>query len=80
MSTWRFQPYGASRARPIEHENAVAGPSNLVSIPSTAPLTTNPSGGLSEETADADNNQQVSEEDGAPVSNFYCSHIPRVTE
>jgi len=80
MTSWRFQPHGASHARPVEHENAVAGPSNLVPIPFVKPPTTYPSGGLSETTADAENDQISTEEDAAPVSNFYCSHVPRVTE
>jgi len=80
MSTWRFKPYDASRARPNEHGNAEAGPSNLVPIPFVAQLTAHPSGGTSETTADAETNQTITEEDAAPVSNFYCSHVPHVIE
>ena len=60
------------RARSNEHTNAEAGPSNLAPpfIPYVAPPPTNPTGGTSEATADAENNQTVTEEDAAPVSNF----------
>ena len=80
-STGRFQPYGRSRTRPNEHRNAEAGPSTLAPppIPHVGPPTPQPSGGISETTADAEN-QTISEEDKAPVSDFYCSHIPHVTE
>ena len=81
MHTRRFQPYGAPRARSDEHTNAEAGPSNLVPplVPYVAPPPTNPSGGNTEVTADA-GNQKVTEENAAPVSNIYCSRIPRVTD
>jgi len=78
----RFQPYGMSRVRPSEHRNAEAGPSTLVVPP--APYlslpTLEPSGGISETTADAENKQTTTEEDKIPVSNFYCSHILHVIE
>ena len=69
-------------ARSDEHRNAEAVSSTLVAPPTTylAPPTANPSGGISEATADAEMNQTFTEEDAAPVSNFYCSHIPHVTE
>jgi len=69
------------RARLNEYANAEAGPSNLAPplVSYAAPPTTYPSGGSSEATADAEE-QTVTEEDVAPVSNFYCSHIPHVTE
>jgi len=79
MQTWRFRPYVAPRA---EHGNAEAGPSTLVSPPApyVAPLFTYPSGGHTEATADADQYQTITEEDKAPVSDFYCSQIPHVIE
>ena len=82
MQTWRFRPYEAPRARSSEHANAEAGPSNSAPplAPYEAPSPTNPSGGISEAAADAEKNTQGTEEDVAPVSNFYCSHIPHVTE
>jgi hypothetical protein len=78
----QFQPYGTHHARPNERRNVEAGPSTLIPPPAPylTPQTTNPSGGTSEATADAENNQPVTEEEEAPVSSFYCSHIPRVTE
>ena len=82
MPTWQPQPYGMPYARPNEHRNAEAGPSTLVPplAPYAALPTTHPSGGTSETTADADNNETITEDDTAPVSNFYCSRVPHVTE
>ena len=79
----RFQPYGTlSRTRMIEHTNVEAGPSTLV--PPRAPYVglpaPNPSGGLSGTAVDAENNQTNTEENKAPVSNFYRSHALRVAE
>jgi len=79
----RFQPYGRSYARRSEHRNAEAGPSTLLPAPVlyVGYPTLQPSGGMiSETTADAENAQLITEEDKVPVSNFYCSHIPRVIE
>ncbi|KAF9646525.1 hypothetical protein BDM02DRAFT_3000293 [Thelephora ganbajun] len=42
--------------------------------------TSQPSGGISETTADAATTQPTTEEGQVPVSNFYCPHILRVTE
>jgi len=82
MQMARFQPYGMSRTRPSEYWNAEAGPSTLMAPP--APYiglpSLQPSGGISETTADAANTQTTTEENKAPVSNFYCSHIPHVIE
>ena len=82
MPTWRFQPYGMPRAHSSKHTNTETGPSNLAPplVLCMTPPPTNPSGGTSEATADATNTQTAIEEDVAPVSNFYCSHIPHVTE
>jgi len=82
MSKVRFHPYGMPHARLKEHWNAEAGPSTLVPppIPYMALPTTHPSRGISEATADAESNDTITEEDAAPVSDFYQSHIPHVTE
>ena len=82
MSTGRFQPYGMSHTRSNECWNAEAGLSGLVAPPATYvdPSTPQPSGEVSETTADAETNQTITEEDKVPVSNFYCSRIPHVTE
>jgi len=82
MSTWRFQPYGVSHIRLNERANAEAGPSTqpLPPITYVAPPITYPSGGTSEATADAETNNSTTEEDTAPVSNFYCSRTPHVAE
>jgi len=79
----RFQPYGRSRAQRSEHINAEAGPSTLIPppVPCVGLPTLQPSGGMtSETTADAEKTQSTTEEDEAPVSNFYRSHILRVIE
>ena len=80
--TERFHPYGMSRARLNEHRNAEAGPSTLAPspVPYGGPTIPPPSGGLSETPADAEVNQTETEESEVPVSNFYCSHIPHVSE
>ena len=79
----RFHPYGRSYARRSEHRNAEAGPSTLLPapVPYVGYPTLQPSGGMiSETTADAEKEPTTTEEDKVPVSNFYCSHIPRVVE
>ena len=79
-STGQFHPYGGiSCARPNEHRNAEAGPS-ILPIPYGGLLMPHPSGGLSETTAYAEQKQTNTEEEGVPVSHFYCSRIPRVLE
>jgi len=86
IRTRRFQPYEMTRTRPNEHVNAEAGPSTIVStfvpppVPCIGPPTPQPSGGTSETMADAERSQKQTEEDKAPVSSFYCSYIPHVTE
>jgi len=82
MQTWRFRSYETPHARSNEHTDAEAGPSGLAApfIQYVAPSLTNPSGGSSEATADAETNHTVTEEEAAPVSHFYCPHIPHVTE
>ena len=81
-STGRFRPYGTSCAYTNEHRNAEAGPSTRV--PPPAPYVgwpmLQPSGGISEMTADAEKTNTITEEDEVPVSDFYCSHILHVTE
>jgi len=78
----RYQPYGVSRTRQNWYGNAEAGPSTLVAppVPYVDLPPTQPSGGISETTANANTNQSTTEEHRATVSHFYCSHIPRVTE
>ena len=80
--TGRFQPYGMSHTRPNEYWNAEAGLSIMVAPPAqyVHPPTWQPSGGIPETTADAETTQTFTEEDKVPVSDLYCSHIPRVTE
>ena len=82
ISTGRFRPYGMSRARTNEHRNAEAGPSTIVppSFPYVGLSTLQPSGGISETTADAEFKQTDTEEYEVPVSNFHCFRIPRVPE
>ena len=83
MTKRRYQPYAPPRAHPSdERTNAEAGPSNPVapSIPNVASPPTDPSGGISEATADAENTDSNTEENVTPVSNFYCPHVPHVPE
>jgi len=72
ISTARFQPYGMSHSRTNEYGYAEAGPSTMVpqSVPYVGLPTLQPSGGISETTADAESNQTNTEEDKAPVSIF----------
>lgn len=51
-------------------------------VPHFDPSRSQPFGGLlvSEFAAHAANDQHITGEKEAPVSNFYCSHVPRVTE
>ena len=79
----RFHPYGRSYARRSEHRNAEAGPSTLLPapVPYVGYPTLQPSGGMiSETTADAKKAQPNTEEDKAPVSDFYCPHILHVID
>jgi len=82
MPGWQSQPYGTPRARSNEHMDAEARSSTLMPplIPYPALPIAGPSGGLPETTADAEIDQTETDEDIAPVSIFYCSHIHHVTE
>ena len=82
FSTGRFHPYEMSHARLNEHSNAEAGPSTLAPslVPYSGQIIPQPSGGYSETTADAEKNETATEESEVPVSNFYCSRIPHVSE
>lgn len=82
-STRRFQPYGTFRAREAEHQNAEADPLaiTLAQVAHVDLPTPQPTGGLTPEiTADAETDETFTEEQEAPVSNFYRPHIPRVTD
>ena len=70
----RFKPYEARCARPTMYGDTEAGPSRL-----PQPIT-QPTGGIPETTADAAQNQPITEEEEAPVSGFYCSPVPRVND
>ena len=59
--------------------NAEAGPS--AQLPSHGTWsTTQPTGGQSETTADAEQTKSTTEEDETPVSDFYYSPVPHVTD
>jgi len=77
-----YQPSGVTRTRPNWYTNAEAGPSTLVAPPVQylGLPTTQPPGGISETRANAQSKQTITEEHRVPVSIFYCSYIPRVTE
>jgi len=81
MNTQRFTPYGTHHAHASFYGNAGAG--LLTQLPPPIPYDiqsiAQPAGGISETTADAEHNQPFTEEE-APVSDFYCSPIPRVTD
>ena len=82
-SARRLQPYGTSRAQRTEHQNAEAGPSTLARprVPYINLPIPQPTGGtIPETTADAEINNSITEEQEAPVSNFYRSRAPRVTD
>jgi hypothetical protein len=72
MPMGRFQPYGMSRNRLGEGRNARAGPSALVPhlVPYVGLPMLQPSGGISETTAYAENIQHNTEEDKVAVSHF----------
>ena len=83
MSAGRFRPYGTPYTRLNEYREAEAGPSTLAvpPVPYGGLSIPQPFGGiLSETTANADSNQTLTEEYRVPVSSFYCSRIPHVTD
>ena len=82
MSAGRFRPYETPYTRLNEYREAEAGPSTLAAplVPYGGFSMPQPSGGISETTANADLNQKFTEEYRVPVSSFYCSHIPHVTD
>ena len=80
----RFQRHRRVYSTPgAEHANTEAGPSSptLSRVQSFGTPKTQPSGGVSETTADAETNQyNNTEENKGSVSNFYSSRIPRVAD
>jgi hypothetical protein len=81
-TNWVLQDYSATGTRVVGHTNAEAGPSTLrpPPAPSVGSPTPQPSGWLSETSADAEKSHTITEEAEVPVSNFYRSHVPRVIE
>jgi hypothetical protein len=77
----RFQPSGSYCARALGNANMEAGPSTpiLSRIPSVGPPIMQPPGGIPETTADAEKDQTHTEKDKTPVSHFYRSHTPHVS-
>ena len=78
---WPTEPYLTHYADSDEYANIDAGPPYLVPLhtPYMAHPSTNSSGGSSEATVNAGNTTKFTE-DAVPISNFYCSHVPRATE
>ena len=78
----RFQPYEIPRARANEYKNAEAGSSTLAPplVPYVGLSMPQPSGGISKTPANAGQYNKDTEEDKVPVSNFYCSRVPHMTE
>ena len=72
VSTKRSEPYQSSRAQSIEHRNAEASQSTPPPVQPTGKV-------IPETTADAETNKKNTEGD-KPVSEFYRSHVPRVTQ
>lgn len=81
MESRRFTPYRTHHTRPTTYENAEAGPSTQLAapIPYNIQSITQPTGGISETAADAEQVQPITEEYETPVSDFYCSLVLRVT-
>lgn len=77
MSNLRFRPYASPSPRLIKHINVEVEPSTQA--PPLAPSDTHSPGGTSETTADESNSASAEEEE-VPVSSFFCSHVPRLTE
>jgi hypothetical protein len=77
----RLQPPGRYCVGALENVNAEAGPSTLIDsrVPSVGPPIMQPFGGISETAADTEN-QTRTEKDKSPVSHFYRSRIPRVSD
>jgi len=75
-------PYDTYHDRNGMYGNPEAGPSNKASppFPDGDWQTAQPTGGTPETTADAEQNQTTTEDDEIPVSNFYCSPVPHVTD
>ena len=82
MWTDRSHPYGVHHAHQNGQWNAEGGPSTPVTPPAlyVAPAKSQPPGGISEITADAENEVPTAEEGETPVSVMYCSQIPHVSE
>ena len=78
----RLTPYDTYHGRTGTYGNTEAGPSNQASPPFLYGdwPTTQPIGGTSETTADAEQNKPITEDDETPVSKFYCSPVPHVTD
>ena len=77
----RVQPYGGKNPAQRVAVEAELPALPLSPIPPVSPLTGPPSGGLSSETtANAVNTNPSTEEDKAPVSNFYRSYIPHASD
>jgi hypothetical protein len=68
-----MQLYGTRRADRTEHVNAEAGLLIIARLPIL-------SAGPSKTSAYGDNDKPIEEEDKAPVSSFYRSHIPHATD
>ena len=72
MMDRRFTPYGGYNARLIAKESTVAGLPTHVPLPVLhyVPQTIQPTGGLSEKAANAEQKQTITEEYESPVSDF----------
>ena len=77
----RFKLYGVYYANSTIYENTEAGPPSQLppQVLYDTRRTIRPTGGMPETTADAEH-QPLTEEEEAPVSDFYCSPVPRVND
>ena len=82
IQTYRYSPYETPHSQSNKYTDMGAGPSYSVlqATPHVTCPPANPSGGSSEATADAETPLIITEEEETSVSNFYCSHVPHVTE
>jgi hypothetical protein len=78
-TNWQFQDSSTLGAYVVGHANVEAGPSAVRPSPISfvGSIMPQPSGWVSETSADAEQHHSIIDEDEVPVSDFYHSHIPQ---